>query len=147
MEGKTIGIVAIKGGVGKTTTVINLAYVMANEFGKKVLVVDGNFSAPNVHLHLGIAETTNNLHRVLNDEVLVSDAVYHHVFGFDFLPGSADKVEVNPYKLKQKLKPLRKKYDVILIDSSPSGMHELRAVMLASDGLFVVTNPDKITLN
>ena len=39
--GKTIGVISIKGGVGKTTTVVNLGSVLASEFNKKVLIVDG----------------------------------------------------------------------------------------------------------
>jgi MinD-like ATPase involved in chromosome partitioning or flagellar assembly len=47
-KGKIIGIISIKGGVGKTTAVSNLGAVLANEFGKKVLLVDANFTAPNL---------------------------------------------------------------------------------------------------
>jgi len=50
--GKTIGIISIKGGVGKTTTVSALGAALANEFDKKVLLIDANFSAPNLALHL-----------------------------------------------------------------------------------------------
>ena len=53
-KGTTIGVISIKGGVGKTTAVSNLGTVMANTFGKKVLLVDANFSAPNLGLHLGV---------------------------------------------------------------------------------------------
>ncbi|MCH8872918.1 AAA family ATPase, partial [candidate division KSB1 bacterium] len=50
---KTIGILSIKGGVGKTSTVAALGAAIAG-FDKKVLLIDGNFSAPNLGLHLGI---------------------------------------------------------------------------------------------
>ena len=65
MEGRTIGIISLKGGVGKTTTVANLGAVLAKEFNKKVLVIDANFSAPNLGLHLGIVEPKVTIQDVL----------------------------------------------------------------------------------
>ncbi|MFH1290833.1 MAG: ParA family protein, partial [Nanoarchaeota archaeon] len=49
---KTIGVIAIKGGVGKTTISAALATDLANHYGKKVLLVDANYSAPNLGLHM-----------------------------------------------------------------------------------------------
>ena len=51
---KVIGIIAIKGGVGKTTIAASLASNLVNEYHKKVLLVDANFSAPNLGLHMDI---------------------------------------------------------------------------------------------
>ena len=47
---KTIGLIAIKGGVGKTTISASLASDLVNHYGKKVLLVDANYSAPNLGL-------------------------------------------------------------------------------------------------
>ena len=49
---KIIAIVSGKGGVGKTTSAINLG-VALNKFGKNVVVVDANLTTPNIGLHLG----------------------------------------------------------------------------------------------
>ena len=51
--GKVLGLISIKGGVGKTTSVLNIASSLSNDYNKKVVVVDANFSSPNVALHLG----------------------------------------------------------------------------------------------
>ena len=50
---RRIAVVSGKGGVGKTTTAINIATSMAKH-GKKAVLLDTNLSTPNVGLHLGI---------------------------------------------------------------------------------------------
>ena len=146
-DGKVIGVIAIKGGVGKTTTVVNLATSLAREQGKKVLVIDANFSSPNLSLHLGFAKPGHSLNSVLNDEVMVHEAIVEHEWGFDVLPASLTADRVNPLKLKQKISVLKKQYDVILLDSSPSLNDELLGTMLAADELFVMSSPDYATLS
>ncbi len=146
-DGKILGIIAIKGGVGKTTAVINLAATLAHDFQKKVLIVDANFSSPNVGLHLGLVNTGSTIHHVLNDKILVHDAIYRHQFGFDVIPASLVHEKISPLKLKQKISVLKKYYDFILLDSSPSLNEELLATMMTADKLFVVTSPDFTTLS
>ena len=58
--GKTIGIVSLKGGVGKTTVVAALGGALSR-LGKKTLVVDGNLSSPNLGLHLNIVNPERTL--------------------------------------------------------------------------------------
>ena len=64
--GESIGILSIKGGVGKTTTTVSLGAALAQQ-GKNVLLVDGNFSAPNLALHLGIVQPEISLYDVLKE--------------------------------------------------------------------------------
>ena len=49
-----LAFVSIKGGVGKTTLALETASSLANDFDKKVLLVDANFSAPNLGLYLDL---------------------------------------------------------------------------------------------
>ncbi len=146
-DGKIVGIISIKGGVGKTTTVVNLASALTHDFHKKVLVVDANFSSPNLSLQMGLVHHDANLHAVLNDELLVHDSIYEHEFGFDILPSSLTNEKINPLKLKQKISVLKKHYDFVILDSSPSLNEELLATMVASDQLFVLSSPDYPTLS
>lgn len=145
-DGKIFGVISIKGGVGKTTTVSNLGASLAS-LGKKVLLVDANFSAPNLGLHLGIINPQYTLHDVLADKISVGKAIVQHEGGFHVLPASLIPSKIDPFKLKKKIEPLKQFYDAIIIDSSPTLNEEILATMLASDKLLVVTSPDYPTLS
>ena len=146
-QGKTIGVISLKGGVGKTSTVSNLGAVLASEYGKKVCVVDANFTAPNLGLHLGLIEPKVTLHDVLLEKAKINDAIYQHEAGFHLIPGAYISRKLNPFKLKQKINHLKNHYDMILIDSSPNLNEEMLATMVAADELLVVTSPDYPTLS
>ncbi len=143
--GKVIGILSLKGGVGKTSSVVSLGAALAS-FGKKVLLVDANFSAPNLGIHLNVFDPEKTVHHVLTNDAKIEEAI-HNLDGFDILPASVyPKKQFDPLKLKEKLRGVKGKYDFIIIDSSPSLNNETLATMLSSDELFVVTTPDFSTL-
>jgi septum site-determining protein MinD len=143
--GKTIGIVSLKGGVGKTSVVASLGDAISC-FGKKVLLVDGNMSSPTLGMHFKVLEPQITLNHILCREANIDDAV-HKLENFDLIPSSFSTwINVSPLGLKDKIKGLKRKYDVILMDSSPLLNEETLAVMLASDTLLVVTTPDIPTL-
>jgi len=143
---KVIGIVSLKGGVGKTSVVSALGAALAG-FGKRVLLIDANLSAPNLGIHLNIVDPKYGLHHVLARKIKPSEAV--HKWGdFDIIPaGLFERRIVNPLKLKDRIKILKRNYDVVLIDSSPALNDETLAVLLAADEVFVVTTPDFPTLS
>jgi len=141
--GEILAFVSIKGGVGKTTLAIETASALANRYDKKVLLVDANFSAPNVALYLDLTNDLT-LHDALSG-TLLHNAIYESN-GFDVVPASLYyKNEVNIFKLKQILDKFRERYDFIIIDSSPN-YEELRPVIAAADKIFIVTSPDEVTL-
>jgi len=144
---KKIGIISIKGGVGKTSTVSSLGASLANDFNKRVLLVDANFSAPNLGIHLGLVDPECTIHHVLNNKAHIRKAIYDTGHGFHVLPGSVFYQKINPFKLREKLKDVEQNYDIIIIDSSPTLNEEILATMLASDELIVVTTPDIATLS
>lgn len=142
--GEVIGILSLKGGVGKTSVSIELASTL-RKFGKKVLVIDGNFSAPNIGLHFNF-EPEKSIHHVLSGKNEIEEAIYVTEY-FDVIFASMNfKFKIDPMKLKQHLKKIRDFYDYIVIDSSPALNEETLGVMTAADKLFVVTTPDHTTL-
>lgn len=144
--GKSIGVISLKGGVGKTSVVVALGSAIAG-FDKKVLLVDGNLSAPNLGMHFKIVDPEKSLHHVLDREIHAKDAI-HNLENVDVIPASIFTTkQINPLKLKDRMNYLKRKYDYILYDSSPSLNDETLGVMLASDSLLVVTTPDYPTLS
>lgn len=144
--GKTIGIISIKGGVGKTSAVSALGASMANDFKKKVLLVDANFTSPTLGLQIGLINPELTIHHVLDNKAKIKDAIYETGYGFDIIAGSHIYERINPYNLREKLKEVKNKYDIILIDSSPNLNEEILSAMMASDELIAVTTPDYVTL-
>jgi septum site-determining protein MinD len=146
-KAKVYGVIALKGGVGKTSVVANLGASLVNDFQKKVLLVDANFSTPHLGLHLGIINPKYSLHPVLNNKYSIYESIYQHPIGLHIIPGTLAPEVANPLSLKEKIEPLKDIYDVILIDSSPSLNDEMYATMAASDELLVVSSPDYPTLS
>lgn len=146
MIARTIGVISIKGGVGKTVTTCNLGSALA-ELGKKVLLVDADFSSPNLGLHFGIVSPDKTLHHVFTDKITAHEAIRGYSENLDILPCSLIGERVNPYLLKEKLSVLKKLYDYILIDASPTLNDDMLATIVASDELLVVTSPDYPTLS
>jgi len=144
---RTIGIIAVKGGVGKTTIASSLAADLANHYKKRVLLVDANYSAPNLGLHMDIIEPKKTIHHVLDKKAKIKSAI-HKKYGVDVIPGSYTyNKKINILKLKDKIRKIKYNYDFVIIDSSPTLNEEVLSTMLASDSLFVVTTPDYPTLS
>jgi len=144
---KTIGIIAIKGGVGKTTIASSLAADLHNHYGKKVLLVDANYSAPNLGLHMDIVKPEKTIHDVISNKARIQSAI-HKKYGVDVIPGSyVWNGRLNYFKLKDRLNAIKNDYDFVIIDSSPTLDAEILSTMLAADNLFVVTTPDYPTMS
>ena len=124
---KIVAIANQKGGVGKTTTVINLACALKNR-GKRVLVVDYDPQG-NCTSGLGVDKSTKpNVYDLLDDASLTPKAVVKTKY-CDLLPsnkamaGAAVElvdVENREYRLKEALDVVKANYDYIFIDSPPS---------------------------
>ena len=144
---KTIGLISIKGGVGKTTLSAALASDLVNRHNARVLLVDANYSAPNLGLHMNILAPRKTVHDILAGGENMKDAI-HKRYGVDVIPGSfLFKRNYNPLKLRNKLADIKRNYDFVVIDSSPSLNDEILSTMIAADTLFVVSTADYPTLS
>ena len=141
---KIITITSGKGGVGKTTTAVNLGAAL-NAFGKDVIVVDGNLTTPNIGLHFGVSLVPVSLNHVLLGKASVSEAVYEHESGTKIMPSSLSVKElrkINHSKLKEVAKKMKRLADIIILDSAAGLGAEAVAAIESGDELIIVTNPE-----
>ncbi len=141
---KVITITSGKGGVGKTTTAINLGAAL-NSFGKEVIILDANLTTPNVGLHLGAPIVPVSLNHVLSGKADIVDALYEHESGTKIIPSSLSVKElkrIEPARLKEVGKKLKKFADYVIYDSAAGLGEEALAAMEAGDELIIVTNPE-----
>jgi septum site-determining protein MinD len=144
---KTIGIISIKGGVGKTSCTASLGAALAYQFNKKVLLIDANFSAPNLGLHFGLTDPKHTIHDVLTNQVSILNSIHEFNENLHIIPARLISRKINPFQLKQRLMQIKNNYDIVIIDSSPNLNEEMLATMIASDELYVITAPDYPTLS
>lgn len=128
--GKTIAIANQKGGVGKTTTAINLSACLA-EKGKKVLVIDTD---PQGNTTSGFGLDKNNLENTIYELILgecsISDCIIKKVTGnVSVVPSNVNLaaaeieligIDKKEYILKKEVDYIRDEYDFIIIDCPPS---------------------------
>ena len=128
--GRIIAIANQKGGVGKTTTAINLSACLA-EAGKKVLMLDCDPQG-NATSGLGVNKNTAEItsYDILIGEATAEEAIVHTEYeGLDIIPSNINLsgaeieligVEQKDYILQKQISPLRDRYDFIIIDCPPS---------------------------
>ncbi|XJS10703.1 ParA family protein [Aerococcaceae bacterium WGS1372] len=127
---KTIAVGNQKGGVGKTTTTVNLGAALAR-LGKKVLIIDSD-SQGNATSGLGVERSTQDasLYEVLVNQVKIQDVIVQtSQENLEIVPSNIQlaaaelelvNIENRESKMKEAIAPIRQDYDYILIDCPPS---------------------------
>ena len=151
---RVIAVANQKGGVGKTTTCVNLGIGLARA-GKKVLLVEADAQG-SMAVSLGIAEPdeldvtlVNIMEKVINDEDLEpGEGIIHHEEGIDFIPANIElagletalvNVMSRETILRQYLNSVKGQYDFAIIDCMPSlGMITINALVAADSVLIPV---------
>jgi chromosome partitioning protein len=155
--GRIYTLVNQKGGVGKTTTAINMGAYLAH-FGQRVLIVDLDPQA-NATSCLGVDKHTvkgSTYDAILNSTPASSLVLYNEKLKLSLLPSSPGlagaEVELvaqlgRESRLKQAIAPLANHYDYVLIDCPPSlGLLTVNGLMAARDGVIIPVQCEYLAL-
>jgi len=141
---RSIAIISGKGGVGKTTTAINLAFSLT-KIGKKVVLLDANLATPDIGLYLGAPYVPIALQDVLKGKSNLEDATYVHHSGTKIVPSSIslkDNQWINMARLTGVVEKLKKTNEIVIIDA-PAGLgQETISAMKIADECLIVTNAE-----
>lgn len=159
---RTSAIVNQKGGVAKSTTVINMAAILAMDYGKRVLVVDGD-SQGNTSEFFGADPQNGNLADVLrygrDDGLFAAASIQPTNFdGVDILAAADDLMDLDLTAAKSdpaKAEILRDltillaeldKYDYVLVDCPPAFNAAATAALVAADDVIIPIKLDAFSL-
>ena len=145
--GRIIAIANQKGGVGKTTTAINLSASLAS-LGKKVLAIDMD---PQGNMSSGLGVDKNEVEKTVYDLIIgnigIEECIYEEVIeNLDILPSNIDLsaaeieligVDNKEYILRDEVNKVKEKYDFIIIDCPPALSMLTINAMTTSDSVLV----------
>lgn len=149
---KTISLINKKGGVGKTTITVNLAYALAESCDLRVLVVD-NDDQGNATQFFGTRRAESGLADVLTGADIRACLSKTRYSLIDLLPSDERLLEANMAVIKDEtivqqsilkdaLQSIDEMYDICLIDNPPSINASVINALVASDEVIIVTTPD-----
>ncbi|MDH3392772.1 MAG: MinD/ParA family protein [Desulfobulbaceae bacterium] len=147
---RVICVTSGKGGVGKTNIVTNLAYSLAKQ-GKKVLILDADLNLANVDVLLGLTPH-HNLHHVLLGEKSLPEILISGPGGFKILPASSGIMELASLTESQKLyfmgemETVGDKIDIMLVDTGAGINDNVVYFNLAAQERIIVLTPEPTSL-
>ncbi|MFC4439401.1 MULTISPECIES: cell division ATPase MinD [Natrialbaceae] len=145
MSSETVYAIASgKGGVGKTTTTVNLGTALARA-GERVAVVDADLGMANLAGFVGLNPDSTTLSDVLSERASVDDATYRLAENIVAVPSGTDLddyAETAPEQLRDVVDELRSQYDAVLLDVGAGITHETVLPLGLADAVVVVSTPE-----
>jgi len=138
---KIIGVLSGKGGVGKTTTVINLSAALM-EFGKNVIAVDADVKMSCLGLQLGMYYFPVTINDVLMEKGKIHEALYIHSSGLRIIPASLSVTDAKLCKLKTMLEDPFFKDNIVLVDGPPGIEKNTLSILKNCSETLIVTTPE-----
>lgn len=143
---KIYAIISGKGGVGKTTSAINLGSSL-NYLGEDVIIVDANLTTPNLGINLGAPILPITINHVLKNEAKIEEAIYEHESGMKLIPSSLSlkalrEIDDHYKKLPELMRKLKKLTNFVIMDSAAGLGEEARSAINSCDELIIITNPE-----
>lgn len=148
---KVLTVANYKGGVAKTTTVINVSYNLAVLHGLRVLCVDADPQGNLSYFYSKKNEVSKTLYDVLMGKCHTKSAIRRTKFkNLDILPANVTLEEldgITEHTLKDKLEEVKDLYDYVIIDCQPSMQINTVNALVAADDLIVPLKIDRFGLN
>ena len=147
---RVISVTSGKGGVGKSTTVVNLAIALA-EAGKRVLVLDADLGLANIHVLLGL-KPLYTLQHVFAGQKSIQDIVLDGPAGIQIIPAASGVQEILELSAEQQLilmesiEAIAHQFDYLLIDTQAGISEEVMYFNSASSEVLCVINGEPTSL-
>lgn len=142
-HGTVLAVASAKGGVGKTTTAINLGSALADHHS--VVVVELDLAMANIVDFLELPlDGGATIHEVLSGSAQLTDAIYPAPGGMDVVPSGTDidgYVSTDPTAIGAVVSSLSTRYDIVLLDTGAGVSQESLLPLALADGVVLVSTP------
>ena len=156
---RVLNICNLKGGVGKTITSVNLAYVIAHVHKMRVLVID-NDKQGNTSKFFGVHSYNHpSVADLMTGEKTAEEVIRHTgIAGIDCIPANMKLLEANKIvmmdtmrpqqkRLENALRPIMTRYDICIIDNAPDENMSVINALTVGDDVIIPVKVDKFTFD
>lgn len=148
---RVIAITSGKGGVGKTSLVINMA-IAFRSFGKKVVILDGDLALSNINILLGLTPQYSLKH-VLLGHTRLKEIIIDGPNGIKIIPASSGTSELTNLDSRLKMKLLteldeyEEDVDILIIDTAAGISHNVQFFCSSAQDVIIVVTPETTSIS